>query len=229
MYTDLSYAANEELRKHLGDELFFDIANVSSFRYPFHCKVVGEVTVDKSLAKEPLRAILYGTPSMEEDESNVVEEIYLETDDFTYEELYDKHMELTENPPLFEAKYVSLDPILWDLLPPQILHKGSQYSKYKDSAGAVNYISLGKDVTKVLFAVKTPEEEKTKDEKSIEKAYQEFNSTDGDIAATNIGTEISCLLSLLEIPALKKLTIEHIKLVSFFFSKDMLSLVHDEE
>ena len=225
MYTDISYAANEEIRKHLGDELFYKVVDINSSLYPFHCKIIGDLIVHESISKEPLKATAYATPNIETDEQYIVEELDIEhyADGLSYDEVHDQNVLVSGEPPAFQGKYISIDPIIWELLPPQVLFEGYQYYKYKDSSGSVNYVNQGTTCNRVLFAEANPN--KSNNEKFIEKEFREFTQSQNDIVSTDIGTEIVCLMKLLAKEELAELTKEHIKL----FVDVMLELVHDEE
>ncbi len=220
MYTDITYEENEQIREYLGEELFFNLVGLTSALYPYHVKMTGDLIVDHRISKEPLMAMAYAAPNATEDDQYVVEELDMEHffQGLTYEEVYDRNVELTGEPPLFEGRYISIDPIIWDLLPPQVMYNGLRYYKYKDSSGAVNYVNQGSTANTILFA--ETNSDKTPLEKLTEKEFKEFNKTEKGIVSTVIGTEIDCFFRLMEDDSLKKQVMKHIE----SFASSMLNL-----
>lgn len=143
--TQLTYSDMIGIQDLVGENIFNDLQSVLFQKHPFFSKCFGEIQPDESVYPEKIMCIFHYPLGIDvdcDDPKNLVffEYDYDEDVDKDYLDILVEHLELTKQGLPSLCHFMSLEPLIFDMLPNELHNDGRVYHKHKDKTGSVNYL-----------------------------------------------------------------------------------------
>ncbi len=153
--TELTYTDMIGIRDLVGEDDFNRLQTALLDKFPFYSKCFGEIVPDPSVYPDAIVCVFCHPLGLEIEYDEPNDLIFCEYDldeevDKSYIDILREHINVTGASLPASAYFMSLEPLIYDMLPYELENKGVVFHKHKDKTGAVNYIYY--NTGEVLFS-----------------------------------------------------------------------------